>query len=75
MALEDTHDWQWKYEKLKAQPIKVAIIVNAGCVSAVYSDNAKVEVEIVDQDGQEEGERDAALKREDEIAGECISVL
>lgn len=55
--------------------MKIFIIINAGSVSAVYSDSAKVEVEIVDQDGQGEGERDAALKREDEIAAEYVSVL
>jgi hypothetical protein len=54
--------------------MKVFIVVNAGCVSAVYSDNAKVEVEIVDQDGQEEGGREAALTREDEIAAEYVKV-
>ncbi len=51
---------------------KIFIVISAGCVSAVYSDSYNVEVEIVDQDSQEEGERDAALKREDEIAAEFV---
>ncbi len=52
--------------------MKIFVVINAGCVSAVYSDQPKVEVEIIDQDSQEEGERDAALKREDEIAAEMV---
>ncbi len=52
--------------------MKIFIIINAGSVSAVYSDQPKAEVEIIDQDSQEEGERDVALKREDEIAGEFV---
>jgi hypothetical protein len=54
--------------------MKLFIIVNAGCVSAVYADNPRVEVEVIDQDSQEEGERDKALSREDEIAAEHIKV-
>ena len=50
---------------------KIFIIVNAGCVEAVYSDNAKVEVEIIDQDGDD---RDEALRREDEIAAQYVRV-
>jgi hypothetical protein len=54
--------------------VKVFVIINAGCVSAVYADSNAVEVEIVDQDSQEEGERDKALTREDEIAAEYVKV-
>jgi hypothetical protein len=56
----------------KPAKVKVFVIVNAGSVTAVYADSNAVEVEIIDQDSQEEGERDRALKREDEIAVEYV---
>jgi predicted GIY-YIG superfamily endonuclease len=43
-------------------------------VSAVYADSNSVEVEIIDQDSHEEGERERALTREDEIAAEFVKV-
>jgi hypothetical protein len=54
--------------------VKVFIIVDRGSVSAVYADSNAVEVEIIDQDSQEEGERERLLTREDEIAGEFVKV-
>jgi hypothetical protein len=54
--------------------MKIFIVINAGCISAVYSDTAKIEVEIIDQDSQEEGEREQLLAREDEIAAEHVRV-
>jgi hypothetical protein len=54
--------------------MKIFIVINAGCVSAVYADSITVEVEIIDQDSQEEGERERALTREDEIAAEFVKV-
>jgi hypothetical protein len=53
---------------------KIWIIINAGSVSAVYADSNAVEVEIIDQDSQEEGERERLLTREDEIAAEMVRV-
>ncbi len=54
--------------------MKVFIVVNAGCVSAVYSDQPKAEVEIIDQDSQDADERRMALSREDVIAAEFVKV-
>jgi hypothetical protein len=54
--------------------MKIFIVINAGSVSAVYADNNKVEVEIIDQDSQDEGERERLLTREDEIAAEFVRV-
>jgi len=54
--------------------MKIFIVINAGSVSAVYSDSNAVEVEIIDQDSQEEGERERLLTREDEIAAEFVRV-
>jgi hypothetical protein len=50
------------------------VIINAGTISAVYADSNKIEVEIIDQDSQEEGERERLLTREDEIAAEFVKV-
>jgi hypothetical protein len=61
-------------EVIQKPMTKIFIIINAGSVSAVYADSNAVEVEIVDQDSQEEGERDKALTREDEIAAEYVKV-
>jgi hypothetical protein len=54
--------------------MKVFIIIDRGSVSGVYADSNKVEVEIIDQDSQEEGERERLLTREDEIAAEMVKV-
>jgi hypothetical protein len=54
--------------------MKIFIVIDRGCVSAVYADSNAVEVEIIDQDSQEEGERERALTREDEIAAEMVRV-
>jgi hypothetical protein len=54
--------------------MKIFVIVSAGIVSAVYADSNAVEVEIIDQDSQEEGERERLLTREDEIAAEFVKV-
>jgi hypothetical protein len=54
--------------------MKIFVIINAGSVSAVYADSNAVEVEIIDQDSQEEGERERLLTREDEIAAEFVKV-
>jgi hypothetical protein len=53
---------------------RIFIVVNAGFVSAIYADSNAVEVEIIDQDSQEEGERERLLTREDEIAAEFVKV-
>jgi hypothetical protein len=54
--------------------MKIFIVISAGFVSAVYADSNSVEVEIIDQDSLEEGERERLLTREDEIAGEFVKV-
>ena len=58
----------------RSTAVKIFIVISSGCVSAVYSDNAKVEVEIIDQDAQDEIEQGRALSREDEIAAEMVRV-
>lgn len=51
----------------------IFIIVERGCVTDVYADSPKVEVEIIDTDAQDES-RDEALKRADQIQAEYVRV-
>jgi hypothetical protein len=55
--------------------VKIFVIVDHGCVSAVYSDSNKVEVEIIDLDGNHTYEDHLlAEQRAQEVAAEYVEV-
>ena len=54
---------------------KIAIIIDRGCVSGVYSDSSKVEVEIIDLDDcGRQADTDRAEQRAQEVAATYVEV-
>lgn len=52
--------------------MKLFIIVEFGCVTDVYADSNKVEVEIIDLDEQDEDMLKLAQRRADEVQAEYV---
>lgn len=54
--------------------MKLFILVERGCVQGVYSDNPKVEVEVIDLDEQDAEQKEMAEMWADKVQAQYASV-
>lgn len=75
LFMKDDYGQRTPWHDPKPTPkMKLFIIVSHGCVTDVYADSNKVEVEIIGLDEQDEDMLKLAQRRADEVQAEYVRV-